>query len=111
MPTTTSRVTPSGEAMRPRKRLKLAPDFVETLAQAEISIAQLTRESKVSETTIYQLRNPSLHPERKGGMQRTTAWKLANAFARLTQREPKDAYALLIVEETEPPAIDGNDHR
>lgn len=106
MPTTTSRVTPSGGAMRPRTRLKLAPDFAETLAQAEISIAQLTRESKVSETTIYHLRNPSLHPERKGGMQRTTAWKLANAFARLTQREPQTAYEMLIIEEPLLPTTD-----
>jgi hypothetical protein len=32
-------------------------------------------------------------------MRRTTAWKLANAFARLTNREPHEAYARLIVEE------------
>ncbi len=52
--------------MRSRKSPKLAPDFTDMLAQAEISIAQLTRESKVSETIVYHLLNPSLHPEHKG---------------------------------------------
>ena len=81
-----------------RKRIKLAPTFSDTVAQAEMSIAALAREASISEATIHQLMNPAQHPERKGGMYKQTAWKIANAFARLTQRTPHEAYQQLIIE-------------
>ncbi len=79
--------------------IKLAPTFITTVAQAEIPIAQLAREADVAQSTIHALLNPSIHPHRKGGMHRTTAWKLANAFARRAQITPQEAYNALIVEE------------
>jgi hypothetical protein len=77
----------------------LAPDFADTIARDEIAIIDLARAAEVAESTIYHLIKPNSHPDRRGGMRRTTAWKLANAFARLTNREPHEAYARLIVEE------------
>jgi hypothetical protein len=92
--------------MRSRKRLKLAPNFADILARSELGIAEVAREADVSTATIFHLLNPNSHPERKGGMQRKTAWKLANAFARLTRREPQTAYEMLIIEEPLLPTTD-----
>jgi hypothetical protein len=85
--------------MPTRKFIRLAPTFTDTIAQAEISLAAFAREAAVSETTIFHLINPASHPERRGGMRRETAWKLANAFARRKQISPQEAYNTLIVEE------------
>ncbi|NTU81433.1 MAG: hypothetical protein HGA45_18975 [Chloroflexales bacterium] len=81
------------------KMIRLAPTFTDTIAQAEISLAELAREADLSQSTIHALRNPSQHPHRKGGMQAKTAWKLANAFARRAQITPQEAYRKLIIEE------------
>jgi hypothetical protein len=85
--------------MRTRKFICLAPTFTDTIAQAEISLAEFAREADVAESTIHHLVNPASHPERKGGMRRETAWKLANALSRRTQLTPQEAYHKLIVEE------------
>ncbi|WP_129676560.1 hypothetical protein [Candidatus Chloroploca sp. Khr17] len=82
----------------PRLLRKLAPTFRETVAQAELSLTALAREAGVAVSTIQALVNPAQQPGRIGGMQRTTAWKLANAFARHAQVSPAEAYRLLIVE-------------
>jgi len=86
-------------AMRKRMMLKLAPGFTDTIAQAEISLAQFAREADLAESTIHALLNPASHPNRKGGMRRETAWKLANALSRRTRLTPQEAYRTLIVEE------------
>lgn len=86
--------------MGTRKMIRLAPTFTDTIAQAEISLAAFAREADVAESTIHALLNPSQHPNRKGGMRRETAWKLANALARRTQLTPQEAYSTLILEET-----------
>ncbi|NTV65412.1 MAG: hypothetical protein HGA65_18020 [Oscillochloris sp.] len=85
--------------MPKRKFIRLAPTFTDTIAQAEISLAEFAREATVSESTIFHLINPASHPERKGGMRRETAWKLANALSRRTKLTPQEAYNALIVEE------------
>jgi hypothetical protein len=85
--------------MPTRKIIRLAPTFTDTIAQAEISLSAFAREAAVSETTIFHLINPSSHPERKGGMRRETAWKLANALSRRTKLTPQEAYNALIIEE------------
>lgn len=92
-------LSPPGDVMRSRKFIRLAPSFIDTIAQAEISLAEFAREADVSESTIHHLINPASHPERKGGMRRETAWKMANALARRTQLTPQEAYRALIVEE------------
>jgi hypothetical protein len=88
--------------MRTRRFIRLATDFIDTIAQAEISLAEFAREADVAESTIYHLINPASHPERKGGMRRETAWKMANALSRRSQFTPQEAYNKLIVEELRP---------
>lgn len=85
--------------MRPRKVVRLAPSFIDVIARAEVSLAQFAREADVAESTIHHLINPSSHPERRGGMRRETAWKLANALSRITNLTPEEAYNALIIEE------------
>lgn len=82
-----------------RTLIRLAPTFAATIAKAEISLLEFAREADLSESTIYQLLSPERHPQRRGGMQRQTAWKLANALSRKTQLTPEEAYRVLIVEE------------
>lgn len=89
--------------MAKRPMIRLAPTFDAAVARAELSITELAREAGVAASTIHALRNPSQHPERKGGMHPATAWKLANAYARLAGASPDAAYAALIAEgEVEP---------
>jgi hypothetical protein len=89
---------------RTRTMIRLKPDFPTTIAKTGIAMRQFVADAGVAEGTVYALLNPSQHPERKGGMQRATAWKLANAYARRANISPEAAYAALIVEE---PATDG----
>lgn len=86
---------------RMRKRLKLAPTFTSTLGRADLSVAALAREAQIDASTIHHLLNPAVHPERKGGMFPKTAWRIAKAFARLTESDETDAYNQLIVEVVE----------
>jgi hypothetical protein len=81
-----------------RRQISLSPTFRDTVARAELSLSALARAAGVAESTIFHLLNPASHPERRGGMRRDTAWKLANAFARLTGQNPDAAYRALIAE-------------
>lgn len=85
---------------RPRTMIKIASDFEDQIAHAGFSKAGLATESGVSVETIHAIINPSIHPERRGGMRRDTAWKLARAVAAATNRPDKDVFADLFVEET-----------
>ena len=82
-----------------RKRIVLKPDFADTIARAGFNITDFAVAAGVERTTIHALINPALHPERKGGMQRTTAWKIAGAYAERANISPEDAYAMLLTEE------------
>ena len=44
------------------------------------------------------LLHPELHPGRRGGMQRRTAWMLAQAYGELVHIDADAAFHLLIVE-------------
>lgn len=89
--------TVTGGAMR--KRIVLRPDFADTIAKAGLNMTEFAAAANVERTTLYALMNPSIHPERKGGMQRTTAWKIANAYAGHVGVSPEEAYAALLAEE------------
>ncbi len=82
-----------------RKRIVLKPNFADTIAKTGISMAEFAITAGVERTTLYALMNPAIHPERKGGMQRTTAWKIAAAYATCTGVSAEDAYAVLFAEE------------
>ena len=85
---------------RPRTMIKIAPDFEDQIARAGFSKAGLATASGVSVETIHAIINPSIHPERRGGMRRDTAWKLAHAVAAATNQSDKAVFDALFVEET-----------
>jgi hypothetical protein len=91
-------VTPAtGGAMR--KRIVLKPEFAETIAKAGFSITEFATAAGLERTTLHALINPSQHPQRKGGMMRTTAWKIAAAYANRAGLSAEDAYSKLLAEE------------
>jgi hypothetical protein len=48
---------------------------------------------------LHALLNPEQHPNRtRDGMHRTTAWKIARAYAGVTGRPEDEAYGTIIVE-------------
>jgi DNA-binding XRE family transcriptional regulator len=78
--------------------LRIHPDIAGLLARQGASIADFAERAGVARQTIFALLNPAQHPERRGGMHRTTAWKLARAYAQLTGLSEDAAYAAIIVE-------------
>jgi len=80
-------------------RLLLTPAFPDLIARIGLSQRAFARRSGVSFSTIMGLLHPGLHPERRGGMQRRTAWLIAQSYAELVGIVPDDAFRLLIVEE------------
>ena len=79
-------------------RLHLSERFPDLVARAGYSQRAFARQSGVSFSTIMGLLHPELHPGRRGGMQRRTAWRLAQAYAAVAQIEPEAAFGLLIIE-------------
>lgn len=79
-------------------RLHLTQRFPDLIAQAGLSQRAFARRAGVSFSTIMGLMHPELHPGRRGGMQRRTAWLLAQAYAAVAQIDREDAFRLLIVE-------------
>lgn len=84
---------------RMQTRRVLRPEFADTIAREGISISEFAKVAGVERGTIYALLNPSQHPNRKGGMLRMTAWKLAKAYAKVKGISDDDAYVALIAEE------------
>lgn len=82
-----------------RKRIVLKPDFADTIARAGFNISEFASAAGLERTTLYALLNPARYPERKGGMQRTTAWKIAGAYAARQQISIDEAFAILLQEE------------
>ena len=82
-------------------RLHLTDRFSDLIAQAGISQRVFARRAGISFSTIMGLLHPELHPGRRGGMQRRTAWMLAQAYAELVHIDADTAFRLLIVERPE----------
>ena len=83
--------------------LHLTDRFPDLIAQAGLSQRAFARQSGVSFSTIMGLLHPELHPGRRGGMQRRTAWLIAQAYAKIVGIESEAAFRLLIVERREEP--------
>src|SRR4051794_26977922 len=92
---------PQGVAlMTTRTRIRLAPDFTHQIARVGLSQRALARRSGVALSTIKGLIHPQQARERRGGgMQLTTAWKLAQAYATAAGVDEQTAFARLLVEE------------
>src|SRR5512145_2336997 len=80
------------------KRIRLHENFANVIAAHGIGMNEMADASEIARATIYALQNPEIHPKRVGGMYRTTAWKIVNAFAARTGIDPDRAWAMLIVE-------------
>lgn len=79
-------------------RLHLTEHFPDLIAQAGLSQRAFARRAGLSFSTIMGLVHPELHPGRRGGMQRRTAWLIAKAYGELTNTDLHAAFRLLIVE-------------
>ncbi len=84
------------------KRIMLNPNFANVVARHNIGMNEIADRAKIGRATLYALQNPETHPHRKGGMHRTTAWKIVNAFSDETGISPDDAWGMLMVEVDEP---------
>jgi hypothetical protein len=82
------------------RRLRLADNATTTIAKAGLSLSQWSQLAGVSYATIKALRTPGQQPNRKGGMQETTAWKLSRAYAQTVGIDEDEAFEKLIVVET-----------
>jgi len=81
-----------------KSRLHLSDRFPDLVARTGYSQRAFARQSGVSFSTIMGLLHPELHPGRRGGMQRRTAWRIAQAYAAIARIEPEAAFHLLVVE-------------
>jgi hypothetical protein len=80
--------------------LKLSPDLPDLLARHGVGITEFAERSEVSRATVFALLNPAQHPERRrGGMHRTTAWRLAQAYGQVVGVDSEVAYRAIIREE------------
>jgi transcriptional regulator with XRE-family HTH domain len=79
-------------------RLQLSARFPDLIAQAGLSQRAFARRAGVSFSTIMGLLHPGLHPGRRGGMQRRTAWLIAKAYGEVAGIEVEDAFQRLIEE-------------
>jgi hypothetical protein len=84
--------------MTKSSRLSLTAAFPDLIARAGLSQRAFARRAGVSFSTIMGLLHPGLHPERRGGMQRRTAWLIAQAYADLVGITADTAFHLLIEE-------------
>jgi len=82
-----------------RPRLHLTNRFPDLIARAGLSQRAFARQAGISFSTIMGLLHPELHPGRRGGMQRRTAWMLAQAYAEMVHIDADAAFHLLIVEQ------------
>jgi len=85
-------------------RLHLSARFPDLIARTGSSLRAFARTAGVSHSTIMGLLHPELHPGRRGGMQRRTAWRIAQAYASIARITPEKAFSLLIVERPVEPA-------
>jgi transcriptional regulator with XRE-family HTH domain len=87
-------------------RLHLSERFPDLVARTGYSQRAFARTAGVSHSTIMGLLHPKLHPGRRGGMQRRTAWRIAQAYATIARIDPEKAFRLLIVERPVGPTTD-----
>ena len=89
--------------MKKKKRIKLRPDFSETVGKFGLSIRAVALAAEMDHAAIHHMLTPAQHLNRKGGIYPRTAWRLARAFASLTDLHEDDAYKriIMVVEEDE----------
>ncbi len=89
---------PKASRVVKQPRLYLTQQFPDLVAQAGLSLRAFARRAGLSFSTIMGLLHPELHPGRRGGMQRRTAWLIAKTYGELMTIDAQAAFRLLIVE-------------
>ncbi len=79
--------------------LRLSPHFPDLIARAGLSQRAFAQQANVIFSTIMGLLRPELHPGRRGGMQRRTAWLIAQAYSKLVGIDAEAAFQLLNLEQ------------
>ena len=79
-----------------KKRIKLRPDFTDTLGRFGLSIRAVADAAKMDPASIHHMLNPDPNLSRKGGMYPRTAWRLARALSALTDLDEEAAYERII---------------
>ena len=83
-----------------KKVYKLRADAPDQIARAGDSIKDFAQRAGIAAGTFHALINPSQQSLRtRGGMHRTTAWKIARAYAQIAGASEDAAYVAMIVEE------------
>lgn len=89
-----------------KKVYKLRADAPDLIARTGLSMKDFAAQAGIATGTLHALINPAQQPLRtRGGMHRTTAWKIAYAYAAAARLDADAAYRAIIVEEpidTEP---------
>jgi hypothetical protein len=78
-------------------KYKINPRLPELLGQHMHTLSSFCRQYDVPQGTLRAALNPEAYPDRAGGVQPKTAWRLARAWAALTGTDEQAAFAEIIV--------------
>ncbi|MDZ4722075.1 MAG: hypothetical protein SH847_26740 [Roseiflexaceae bacterium] len=84
-----------------RRLIRLKPGFDDTLARAGYAVREFARFAEIPHQTLFALIHPEYQSKTRslGGMQKKTAWRLAQAYARVTDITDDEAYRMILLEE------------
>ena len=88
-----------------KKRIELRPNFPDIVGRYNLSLRAVARAAEMDPAALHHILNPNPRIQRKNGMHPRTAWRIARAFAKLTDLDEEAAYQhiITVVEETEVP--------
>lgn len=89
-----------------RRLIRLKPGFDDALARAGYAVRAFARFAEIPHQTLFALIHPEYQSKTRslGGMQKKTAWRLAQAYARATGLTDEQAYTAILDEEELPTA-------
>jgi LEM-3-like GIY-YIG domain len=90
-----------------RRTYRLHPNFREMLIRAGYTLCSFCAEYDLSLAVIRAALHRAKH---KGGLRRTTAWKIARAYAKLTAQSEEAAYQAIIIDPHSSP-LDSDENR
>jgi hypothetical protein len=83
-----------------KKIYKLRADAPDLIARAGVTMKDFAAQAGIAAGTLHALVNPAQQTKRtRGGMHRTTAWKIAHAYAAAAGISEDAAYRAIIIEE------------
>lgn len=83
-----------------KKVYKLRADAPDLIARVGLSMKDFAAQAGIAAGTLHALINPAQQRLRtRGGMHRTTAWKIAHAYAAAAKLDADAGYRAIIIEE------------